>query len=186
MTELRYAFYIVALSFIWLMLEYLAGLHDRYISLHPFVTLFALLIPAIFYFIALKRKRDLDYDGYFTFWQGTKSGMMLTLILAVLMIPMQWIFHNLINPTFFDRMIEHSVDRSIVRGKDGTLAQREAMEYFNLMSYIVQSVIGIIVIGTVLTVVYTMILSRNRNNNLNRPPFDDQDPSLTMPHTPAP
>src|SRR5688572_29379103 len=97
----------------WLMLEFVAGLHDRFIDYHPVVTFLAIGIPIVFFYLGLKRKRDSDYDGVITFGQCFKAGMIMTLITAVFTLPLQAAFHYFINPFFFDDMIQHSVQRAV-------------------------------------------------------------------------
>ena len=160
-TELRYAFYTAAFSFIWLMLEYVVGLHDRFIDYHPVVTLFAVFIPIVTYYLGLRKKRNVDYDGSITLGQCFKAGMIMTVVLALLTVVFQVAFHYLINPAFFDNMINHAVERAARNGKDTNEAFEAARENFNLRSYMLQSGIGMLVFGTLLTGIYSFALSRN-------------------------
>ena len=57
--ELRYAMLITLLMLLWLALEFMVGLHDTYIQYHPYVTMFAILIPVVCSRMALKEKQEL-------------------------------------------------------------------------------------------------------------------------------
>ena len=177
-TELRSAFYITALTFIWLMLEYLVGLHDKYIEYHSVVTMFAILIPVVFAYLGMKRKRDVDYDGLVTFGLMFRTGIIITIFTALMMIPLQFAFHYLINPAFFDNMIHHSVEHAIANEQNPQKAFEDARAYFNIRSYVMQTVVGTLILGTILSVIYSFILSRKK---VSTPP-----PTETIPPTPAP
>lgn len=56
--ELRYALLISFSMLLWLAVETLVGLHDKYINLHPVVTMFAMLIPIVFSHMAVKEKKE--------------------------------------------------------------------------------------------------------------------------------
>ncbi|HZG00587.1 MAG TPA: DUF4199 domain-containing protein [Chitinophagales bacterium] len=167
-TELRYAFYTAAFSFIWLMLEYVVGLHDRLIDYHPVITLFAVFIPIVTYYLGLRKKRDVDYDGTITLGQCFKAGMIMTVVLALLTVLFQVAFHYLINPAFFDNMISHAVERATRNGQDTNKAFKDARANFNLRSYMLQSGIGMLVFGALLTGIYSFALSR-KGRVPNRP-----------------
>lgn len=177
--ELRFAFYIAALTFIWLMLEFLVGLQDRYIEYHPVVSMFAAVIPILFKYLGMRRKRDVDYDGTATWLQLFRTGMLITLFAAVLMIPLQYAFHNLINPRFFDNMIHHAVEHALANDQNPEKAREDAEATFNLKSYLTQSVIGVLVMGTVLSVLYSFLLRRKHSME----PISDPD---FAPPTPVP
>jgi hypothetical protein len=142
-TELKWALIFVAVSLLWMLLEKLSGLHSTHIDKHLYLTnLFA--IPAILVFVlALKEKKRKDYGGSMSFKQGFFSGAIITLIVTVLSPLTQWITSTYITPEYFPNVIEHSLET-------GFHATREEAEaYFNLSNYMVQSVIGALVMGLI-------------------------------------
>jgi hypothetical protein len=178
-TELRFAFYIAALSFIWLMLEYAVGLHDVYIEYQPVVSMLAVVIPVGFLFLGMRRKRDVDHDGVASWRQLFKTGMIITVFTALMLLPLQLVFHYFINPRFFDAMIQQAADRALANNRDPAQAQAEAAAYFNIKSYLLQSAIGILLFGTLLSVIYSFVLRRKE-------PVGDVAVPEFMPKTPAP
>ncbi len=161
--ELRYAFFISASTFIWLMLEYLLGFQDDYVSYHPVVSMLVLIFPIAFTFIALRKKREEYYQGVITFGQAFQSGLVIAVICALLAIPIQYIFHYAINPRFFDVMIEESMKQAINTGKNLTEARQDAEAYFNIVSYIIQSVVGTLIIGLLLSGLFAWGVKRNES-----------------------
>lgn len=147
--ELRYALLISFSMLLWLAVETLVGLHDKYINLHPIVTMFALLIPIVFSRMAVKEKKD-QLGGEISFKQALITGLIITSITALLAVPSQIIFHKWINPDFFDNMIAAAV----AHGQSAT----EASKYFNLTSYMVQSAFGTLLFGSVIALIVAFVM----------------------------
>lgn len=142
----------IATLLVWMILERLAGLHDTHIDKHLIYTnLFA--IPAIaVYVLALRDKRKRAYDGNMTYLQGVKSGVLVTVVVAILSPPAQWITSTIITPNYFANAIEYSV-------ASGFHDSREAAEsYFSLQNYLVQSVVGALIMGLVTTLIVAFFL----------------------------
>ena len=142
-TELKWALIFVVVSLLWMLLEKLSGLHSTHIDKHFYLTnLFA--IPAILVFVmALKEKKKKDFGGSMSFKQGFVSGAIITIVVTVLSPLTQWITSTYITPEYFPNVIEHSLET-------GFHATREEAEaYFNLSNYMVQSVIGALVMGLI-------------------------------------
>lgn len=139
--ELKAAMLITLLMLLWLALEFMVGLHDRFIAYHPYLTLLALAIPVIITRMAIISKRD-ELNGKINFRQAFFSGSVIAVITAVLSVPSQYVFHYLINPDFFDNMIKYAVANE-------KSTPEQAAHYFNFQSYLVQSVGGTLLFGLV-------------------------------------
>ena len=143
--EFRYAILTSLCTLLWLILEYTVGLQDNYISLHPYVSVLAMiLIPVITYRLSLIEK--LDKKGKLSFKDAFTSGLILTLFATVLAIPIQLIFHKLINPDFFANMIQYA----ITHGKERL---EQAAQYFNLKTYLIESTLGTFVVGVIISLI---------------------------------
>jgi len=148
--ETRYAVLISLLMLLWLAVEFMIGLHDSYIQYHPYVTLLAIFIPIICSRMAIMEKTEM-LNGKISFKQAFTTGFLIAFFAAVLAIPSQVIFHKLINPDFFDSMIAYAGKRAEGLNMDRAKAVEEAKMYFNLTSYIIQSGLGTLVIGTLIS-----------------------------------
>lgn len=150
--EIKWALIFVVMSLLWMLLEKLFGLHSTHIDKHMYLTnLFA--IPAIIiYVLALIDKKKKDYNGQMTYKQGFISGLIITVIVALFAPLTQWITSTVITPEYFPNVIAHSVDT----GYHKSLEEAEA--YFNLKNYIVQSVIGAIVMGVVTSAIVAIFV----------------------------
>jgi len=150
--ELKWALIFVGMSLLWMVLEKAVGLHNTHIDKHMYLTnLFA--IPAILvYVLALKDKKKNFYNGQMTYKQGFLSGLIITIIVALLAPLTQWITSTVITPEYFPNVIAHSVET----GYHSSLEEAEA--YFNLKNYMVQSVIGALVMGIITPAVVALFV----------------------------
>lgn len=150
--EIKYAIGIAAFSLLWLVLEMSVGLHDTLIRYHPYVTWIGMTIPVIGIRLALDEKRE-TVDYVMPFMAGLKSGLIITAIMAVLSVPTQYVFHEFINPDFFTNAIEAAVRYYMSEGKDEATARAMAESTFNLNSYMLQSFLGTLIFGIVISAV---------------------------------
>jgi len=151
LTEIRWGIIFTLVMLLWLWLERLAGLHGPYIEHHAtYTNLFA--IPAILiYVLALRQKKWRDYQGLMSWKQGIIAGLLITLVVVILSPLCQWLFHTVISPDYFANVQAYAVAEQM-------MTSDEASAYFNLPSYIVQSLIGAAIMGTVTSVIVAFFL----------------------------
>lgn len=159
--EIKWALIFIGAMLLWMVLERAVGLHDEHIDKQQYLTtLFA--IPAILiYVLALKDKRKNYYEGEMTYGQGFLSGLVITVIVALFSAPAQWIISTLITPNYFNNVIEYSVETGYYETREAAKAN------FNLSNYMLQSVIGALIIG-VLTSAVVAIFTRRQATDSNR------------------
>ncbi|MGB5979687.1 MAG: DUF4199 domain-containing protein, partial [Cyclobacteriaceae bacterium] len=140
---------------LWMVLERSTGLHGEHISQHYIYTnLFA--IPAILiYVMALRDKRKNYYGGYITFRRAFTSGAIITVILMVLSPVSQLIVHYLITPDYFQNISEYAVSQ-------GEMTRPEAENYFNIATYIMQSIIFTAAIGLLTSAIVSFFIKRTK------------------------
>lgn len=153
--EIKWAIIFSAMGLFWILLEKLCGLHGKYIDYHLYLTnLFA--IPAIIVMVmALKDKKKNFYDGRMTYKQGLISGIILSVIIALLSPLTQWVTSYVITPEYFPNVIKRSVEIGYYK----TTAEAEVN--FNYQNYAVQGAIGALVMGIVTTAI-AMIFIRTK------------------------
>lgn len=155
--EFKWAIIFSLVGLFWMVLEKITGLHGKYIDYHLYLTnLFA--IPAIIVMVmALKDKKNNFYDGQMNYKQGLISGIILSVIIALLSPLTQWITSYVITPEYFPNVIKRSVEIGYYK----TTAEAEAN--FNYPNYAKQSVIGALIMGVVTTAI-AMIFIRTKTN----------------------
>ncbi|GAB1395999.1 hypothetical protein MASR1M65_07760 [Saprospiraceae bacterium] len=157
--EIKWAIIFSVVGLLWMLLEKLSGLHGKYIDYHLYLTnLFA--IPAIIVMVmALKDKKKNFYNGQMTYNQGLISGIILSVIIALISPLTQWITSYVITPEYFPNVIKRSVEIGYFK----TTAEAEAQ--FNFQNYVIQGLIGALVMGIVTTAI-AMIFIRTKKRNL--------------------
>lgn len=144
--EFKWAFIFVAMMLLWMVLEKLLGLHNTHIDKHYIFTNFV-AVPAItIYVFALLDKRKNFYNGVMSYKQGFVSGLIITLVVTVLSPLTQYITSAVITPDYFKNIIEYSV-------KENKMSREDAESYFNLSSYIIQTIIFTPVMGVITTAI---------------------------------
>lgn len=153
--EIKWAILFSIMGLVWMLLEKLSGLHSQYIDYHLYLTnLFA--IPAILFMVlALSEKKKVFYFGKITYLQGLKSGIILSLIIALISPLSQWITSFIISPEYFPNVIKRSVELGYYK------TTAEAAANFNYPNYAVQGAIASFVMGMVTTAI-AMIFIRSK------------------------
>lgn len=151
-TELKWGVIFSVMGLVWVTMEYLVGLHGRFIAWHPILTNLIAIPSVIIMVLAILEKRRV-LGGNITFKQAFLCGLGVSLVVAVLSPISQFIFHRLINPGFFENAIRYGVEQ----GKT-TLA--EAQAFFNLQSYMLQSVFAAIIIGSITSLVIAAMIKK--------------------------
>lgn len=151
--EIKWSIIFVLMSLLWMLLERLVGLHDTHIELHAGLTnLFA--IPAILvYVFALLDKRKNFYGGLISYKQAFISGLVISLIVAVLSPLSQYITSAIITPHYFENAIDFAVS-------SGAMDQAAAEAYFNLNQYIILSLISAPLLGIITTAIVALFVKK--------------------------
>lgn len=124
----------------WMLLERLAGLHDKNIDKHSIYSNF-IMIPAIAtYVLALLDKRKKDYNGTMSYKQGFISGLIISIIVTILSPLTQYITSVVITPEFFANSINYAVINS-------KMTMEAAEKYFNLKNFIIEGLIFAPIMG---------------------------------------
>ena len=127
------------------------GLHDAYIARHAtFSSLFAIVAFAL-YWLALKEKRRVHYQGEMRFSQGFSCGVIITLIVTLFTPVSQYVVSEFITPHYFDNMIAYVVEQK-------TMSADAAQSYFSLPNYILQSLIMAPVMGVLTSLLVAFVM----------------------------
>jgi hypothetical protein len=163
-SEIRSGIALGLALFFWLLLEFFLGFHTKYIDYLPFITWLYVVIPAVGINWALKAKRDRYYHGQITIFQALKTGLIITLVMAIVGPLMQFLYVILVNPMYFDTMTAHT--REFILGLDIAQDDKEimlakALKENTLSSGMVRTCIIMLVIGTIMTVFASVLIKRD-------------------------
>nr|WP_299205732.1 DUF4199 domain-containing protein [uncultured Brumimicrobium sp.] len=150
--EIKWAMIFLLASLLWMYIEKLSGLHSTHIDQHLYWTNLFAIIAITVYVFALRDKKKSDYNGQMTYLQGLKSGVIISIIVAIFSPLTQWITATIITPEYFPNIIEYSVEQ----GYYGSV--EDAQVYFNLESYMVQSAVGALMMGIVTSAIVAVFV----------------------------
>ncbi|SCX87022.1 DUF4199 domain-containing protein [Flavobacterium caeni] len=149
--EIRWAFVFTVATILWAGIEKLFGMHDTNIGTQPiFSMLFAL--PAVgIYVLALLEKKQKTYGGQMSWKEGTVSGIVLSLFIAVLSPIAQWAIFELISPEFFAKAVRFYVDKN-------RFTEAHALEQFNIQAYMKKSITESLSMGVFTSALVALIV----------------------------
>jgi hypothetical protein len=153
--EIKWGIIFFGATLLWMIFEKAVGLHSTHISKHAIYTNFYAIIAILLYVLALRDKRDKFYQGIMSWKQGFLSGVIVSLIVTVLSPIGQVITHKIITPHYFSNIISHSVDM-------GKMTQEAAEAYFSMNSYIIQSLLGALVMGIATSAIVAIFVRKKR------------------------
>lgn len=140
--EIKWGVLFVLVGLIWMVFEKAMGWHDVHIDKHETYTLFMAPIAISIYVFALLDKKRNFYGGKMSYKQGFIAGLIITLVVFLLSPLSQYITSTYITPDYFNNAIDYSVS-------SGKMERQAAEDYFNLNSYMMQSMIGAAIMGLI-------------------------------------
>ncbi len=147
-------------SLLWLALEYVVGLHDRYIEYHPMVTNFALLIPILTLRQTVEDNKALYPDLTFKkAFSECAIGVLLSTFLAPISV---YVFFKYVNPDFFNSFIQYTVAHADQMHVTKEKALQRASSYFNFQMYMIQIVLSTLFGGLLISVIVAYLQTRNQ------------------------
>lgn len=149
--EIKWALIFCVTMLAWMYFEKTMGWHDEKIADHATFTNFFAIPAILMYVLALLDKKKKFYSGVMTYKQAFLSGLILTVIVTILSPLAQYITTTMITPEYFPNVINYAVS-------SGQMTQEDAEAYFNLKSYLVQSVVGALVMGIVTSLIVAVFV----------------------------
>ncbi|MFA7445956.1 MAG: DUF4199 domain-containing protein [Flavobacteriaceae bacterium] len=155
--EIKWAVIFSLMTLLWMLLEKLTGLHSTHIDKHAYISnLFA--IPAILiYVLALKDKKKNFYNGQISYRQGITSGIILSVIIALLYPLVQWIISYVITPEYFPNAIAYSLETGYYK------TQEEAETFFNFKSYVIFGAVWALFMGIITSLIVMLFLKSKKS-----------------------
>ena len=152
-TEIKWGVIFTIATLLWMVLEKALGWHDENIDKHAIFTNFFAIIAITLFILALLEKRNKDLGGKMTWFQGVASGMVISVIVAILSPLSQYITHEFISPDFFKNMITYAVENK-------GMSQENAQTFFSFKSYLIQSAFGALGMGTVTSAIVALFVRK--------------------------
>ncbi|MEM9544740.1 MAG: DUF4199 domain-containing protein [Bacteroidota bacterium] len=150
--ELYYGALIGTGVFIWLILEFLFGLHDKHHNIFTKVTHFVLLIPTIGIYKGIFKKKKSRIKNPFSFKQGFLTGASISIIYTAIAAFGQLFYHKLVNKRYFEFMIQQSREKGI--------PLEDAQSYFNTSNYVLSVIVTYFLFGVIISIIVSTFARR--------------------------
>ena len=151
--EFKWAIIFTITTLAWIFLEKTLGWHDEKIAHHYWLSMLFLPVAIFMYVLALREKRRRYYNKTMTWMQGFLCGLMVSVFAAALSPLGQYLTHHYITPEYFPNIIDYSVTSELMTLKN-------ANAYFNMNNYMMQTAIGVLVGGAVISAIAAIFIRR--------------------------
>jgi hypothetical protein len=107
--EFKYGLITGGLLCLWIMLQYLLGLHSTRAALGAYTGYLSNLIPLVTLFLLLRRKRAAIYDGRLSLAAGIWAGLYASFVAALIVYCFLVSYTHFINPIWIEQALEQKV-----------------------------------------------------------------------------
>ncbi len=152
-TEIKWGVIFAISTLVWMYFEKAMGWHDELIAQQLIYTNLFALVAIVIFVLALKEKRKKDFGGKMSWKQGFISGIIISIVVALLTPLTQYIGNTWIAPNLFPNLINYMVET-------GKMTEEGAKNYFNLKSYMVQGSFGALTMGVVTSAIVALFLKK--------------------------
>lgn len=151
--EIKWGIIFTIAAFLWILLEKMMGWHGKNIEQYAFNTWFFFIPATHIYVSALKAKRDKFFGGKINWFTGLHTGLVITAVVILLNLPLQYFFIQLISPDFCTNAINYVV-------KSGKMNLSEAEIFYNLKNLIIQSSLKTMIFGIVISAIVSIFVRK--------------------------
>jgi hypothetical protein len=137
----------------WMLFEKTLGWHDEKIADHYWLTLLFAPFAILMYVLVMREKRRRHFNKKLTWLQGFTTGVKMAFFVTLLSPLAQYITHNYITPEYFESVSQYSITNDL-------MSIKEANDYFNITNYMLQSAIGALGGGLVISAIVAIFMKR--------------------------
>lgn len=157
-TEIKWAVYYSIFLLLWMIVERITGLHDKYIDLQQNISMFLLIPTVVFYVLQLIKKNRHFYKGNMTYVQGFFSGVIFTLCIMLLTPVVQCISYYIISPDYFSNLTNYSIMK-------GIYTKEQAAQQFNYGNFLFINEVFLMLTGVVFAAFVPLYFKIDKRNN---------------------
>ncbi len=149
----------------YVMLEFLLGLHTKYIEIGEFSGYFSAIIPILTLYFAFREKRDLQPGSILPYGKGFLTGLYISIIASFIIAVFFSIYYAYINPDFIKDGAEYARNKMIAMHvsqakidqelKDEAEMSRQPMQFF-------LTFVGTVFPGIMLSLIMVLIMKKKR------------------------
>lgn len=154
--EIKWGIIFTIASILWMVMEKVLGWHDELIARQTIYTNLFAIVAILIYVLALIDKKKNFFHNSMTWRQGFVSGIIISIVVAILSPLSQYVTYTVISPDYFDSIINYSVE-------NGSMTREQVEGYFNLGSYIIQGFFGALIMGVVTSALVALFIKKRKD-----------------------
>ena len=165
--EIKYGILTGAGICFWILLEFLLGFHSDKMNMGEYSLYFVVIIPLITIYRGIKEKRDSIFNGAISLNGGIKTGLMISLIAAVITAVFIIVYFNFIDPGFFERGIAYHAEKLLKQKETGYEITDKLMDIkaaFSFVNQLLFGILGTVGIGFIISIIYSFVLRKNKTS----------------------
>lgn len=139
---------------VWVYVEKMSGYYSEKIDDYLLYSMLFYVIAIFIYVLAINDKKKNYFNNVMDWKQGAVTGVFMTIVIAILMPLCQIVMHKGMAPEFFPNMIENTILKG---GK-----RENAEAFFNLSSFIFQSIFSALSFGVVISAIVAYFLQTKK------------------------
>lgn len=132
--EIKWATIFSIAYLIWMLIEKLLGYHSDKALQEPLFNLLFIPISVLLFYLAIKDKKKVIFNGEMEWKEGFASGIVLTLLLTVTTTVVVMLTFNIISPDYFEIAVNSS-DNKIVAEMNHNLPTFIKNNIFDKLSF---------------------------------------------------
>lgn len=149
--EIKWGAIFTACSILWMAFEKSMGWHDAFIEKQATYSMFFGLIAIAVYVLALLDKKKQHYAGSMNWTQGFLSGLVLTVVIAILTPLSLYAGLTSVSPEFLTNMKNLAISK-------GSMSPEAAETFYGMQGYIMSSVFFALSTGVVTSAVVALFV----------------------------
>ena len=151
--EIKWGIIFTLVMLLWMYFEKLMGWYSDKIDRHDTFTYFFAIPAFLIFTLALLDKSKHYYSGRINWIQGFFTGILISLVVAIISPLTQYISCRYISPEYFPNAIDHMVEIE-------KMTRHQAERYYTLGNFILEGVIGTLALGAVTSAIVAIFVRK--------------------------
>ena len=163
-TELKYSVATAVGVCIWKLAEHFLGFNSTHMEIGQYTRIFFLILPVVMIVLGIREKRDFDYGGTLDFYDGLRTGVMISAVSAAFAAVFFSVYQYYINPEYLNHLIGFEKSRMIGDGIPAAAidAKIDAMRTMNSFPILpIFHFVGLAVSGLFVSIIASAVLKRH-------------------------
>lgn len=163
---MKYGIFTSFILSVWMIIEYTL-LVPNFHETGMYLGIISILIPVIGIYLGIKERREKTNFGYITFGESFRTGIVISFIVAIMIVLFTYAYYEYLNPNYVN-YLSAETEKTLIKqnaGREEINAAVTVIKYqFSFNVQIIQQLLFILLGGTAITFILSMILKKDRRS----------------------